>query len=1160
MKNKYNYDILKKFDIFSLNYVNVKYKGNVLTKYDKNNKNKFIEILGNTPSENYIIIPNLDYNQNGLKINANEYILYYKFNIKNSFGFMFNFIYKDNDKNIQILLNFKYPFFKLNSYRTKKNKYEINIPINIEIHNNNDILKEFLIEPLQIIKDNFKDLNMLNNSNCLFLRYIKIYGNIQLFNIFIKENNLNLTNRKNSFNNSKENLIENNKNNDLINSSLLNKKNNKMNNSENNESTTKFNTIPLKEKKVKKESGEKENLNESSNFEELLNEKLDKVSNLDNNKDSLINLNKINDIDKISKNNLFKQEIRTVKLSEEISSISGSEKNNNLFSSSKLSIQSGLLLNSNSNKNITKNEFQLDLKYIKNFSSKICPEFKIIKNIELNNNFLFFISNNVLISLNIEKNSQKFFYTNDNINPITNLLLLNNGENCIVFQNKFIYIFDLEKDKPINNIKTNLNDIHILQSNVNNSLLLLVGDNEINKDIIILYDIKDLNNVVLFSQQIFPYSVLDMKFDNSTYNLISCGKSNIRLYNIKNNCLIGKNFNIYNNKNKILNIKRGEVFINIFFDKLNLDFIYVFSKKGFLLYLNINDMNIKKIYEIEKDFNINNSYINNKYLIIGNSGGFLKFWNINVNNFTEKNYEIIIKNINENYSNKEDNFILYITQEENNLNENDIFYSTINSEIIKFNITTKENIKIFSTNKNMIKNIYYNKKYLVILNIDGSFNIYDNNKNFSDIFYYKIKNEKASKILLNENNLNNLIVGYDSGIIRIFDIELKSILKEFNTYKNKAKITFLKLIRDNQILMISNSKGEISFNEIKNDYMIIKQLFINSNNNKKITLTYDNERFSFFIKNKENIFENNIIYIYNLNSFSIFKTLIINEENFIKKFIIIYKNIICVLFSNYFINFYNLKGKLIKRLENNIFLEDVYYNFNNIFITNNFNYLILTEKNKGNIIFLKSNIIYNKNLNFKIYNISKSFNDIFFNNENGELFINEDNIIKIYHFKGEIMFSDQNIIKEFENIKENEYVNELQEKNLTQYFIDTTNNDNEVKKINKTLKNENKRIYQEKNLLEENDNKINNNENNPIIINKNEDINQIKKESNMKKLDGNLISDNLTENEFEFISDKNYLELNKYFIDDDKEKRISQKLYIFPNLHYKPERHGIDKE
>ena len=45
-----------------------------------------------------------------------------------------------------------------------------------------------------------------------------------------------------------------------------------------------------------------------------------------------------------------------------------------------------------------------------------------------------------------------------------------------------------------------------------------------------------------------------------------------------------------------------------------------------------------------------------------------------------------------------------------------------------------------------------------------------------------------------------------------------------------------------------------------------------------------------------------------------------------------------------------------------------------------------------------------------------------------------------------ILFSDQNIIKIFENIKENEYVTELQEKNLTQYFIDTTNDDNEVKK------------------------------------------------------------------------------------------------------------------
>ena len=415
MKNKYDYDILKKFDIFSLNYVNVKYKGNVLKKYDKNNKIKFIEILGKTPSENYIIIPNLDYNQNGLNINANEYILYYKYNIRNSFGFMLNFIYKDSEKNIPFLLSFKYPFFKLNSYRTNKNKYEINIPINIENNNNNnEFLNEFIIEPFKIIKENFKDLNMLNN--CLFLRYIKFYGNIQLFNIFIKENNnLNQTNRKNSFINSKDNLIENenNKNIDSLNSSLLNKNNNRINNTENNDSTTKNDTLHLREKKIKKELGK--DLNESSNFEELINEKLDKVSNLNDNKDLLISLNKINDIDKLAKNNLFNQETRTVKQSEEISSISGSEKNNHLLSSSKISIQSGLLYNSNSNiisKNIEENnnykfnednkKLQLNLKYIKNFSSKICPEFIIFKNIELNNNFLFFISYNILISLNIE--------------------------------------------------------------------------------------------------------------------------------------------------------------------------------------------------------------------------------------------------------------------------------------------------------------------------------------------------------------------------------------------------------------------------------------------------------------------------------------------------------------------------------------------------------------------------------------------------------------------------------------------------------------------------------------------------------------------------------------------------------------------------------------
>ena len=64
------------------------------------------------------------------------------------------------------------------------------------------------------------------------------------------------------------------------------------------------------------------------------------------------------------------------------------------------------------------------------------------------------------------------------------------------------------------------------------------------------------------------------------------------------------------------------------------------------------------------------------------------------------------------------------------------------------------------------------------------------------------------------------------------------------------------------------------------------------------------------------------------------------------------------------------------------------------------------------------------------------------------------------------------------------------------------------------LKNESKRINKEKNLFEDDVNKINNNENNPIILNKNDNINQINKESNMKKLDGNLILDNITKNEF----------------------------------------------
>ena len=397
---------------------------------------------------------------------------------------------------------------------------------------------------------------------------------------------------------------------------------------------------------------------------------------------------------------------------------------------------------------------------------------------------------------------------------------------------------------------------------------------------------------------------------------------------------------------------------------------------------------------------------------------------------------------------------------------------------------------------------------------DKLYNIYEKNIN-----YFFIKNN-SNKIITNniQEVLSYNLIGKNEYLF--FNLELKSNNKNFSFKDNRIiyMITNSNYSKDNYLYRSEIIDDNGKFIEIYIPIYFLKPIFriifFNRNGKKIFSNKYDpyNFTYNYFEKNKkyieflydnkysievinkchieliendetQDIYINNDIYYDNIiNNINKYNKNIININEIELKFNITYpkENSIYKLYIQENNLITNKKQIIYKNdinvnyiLNNYIYFKSLIVNFN-LNVINSYTFTIIN--NNENFIFKTTlnNILINK---YVPYSLCLEQN-IYSNNFNKEKFIiSYKNINKINCIK--INFSI--IIKESENIKENEYVNELQEKNLTPYFIYITNYDNKVKKIYKILKTENKRNNEEKNLLEENGNKINNNEN---IINK----------------------------------------------------------------------------
>ena len=453
----------------------------------------------------------------------------------------------------------------------------------------------------------------------------------------------------------------------------------------------------------------------------------------------------------------------------------------------------------------------------------------------------FKISNDIILNL-------KFFdYNDEAINDINSLIKQINQTTILIL------IFNLNDSNTFEKIILWFEDI-IKITELTNKLILLIGNEKYNfeREINYFTGLNFINNLNGFYYEI---------------NLLN-DKWKIKEIIYKNIILnINNNINIINNRKKLIinYLKKYSLFdyliekyiikIKRYYKSDILKRIKVVGEFKIINNNNIRINNIIKLYNIEQ--NLINKYfneINNEKICLNinkDNRAFLHFliesYLLYETNSKLDLYEIIIKQINEYYLNKDDYLFLFKL----------IFiYTNFKKALINNEFLNKlfKLLKIFFNKENNNKLDYF-LFYSDFSQI--SFNI-NNTEKINDIisFYFNFDNDSDS--------CNNKIIQ----ILKLYFDKIKIILKinnknEFNFYLSENHYTILAPLHKTKniklIIIFNFTEKIIFFKEIINDHQIdeyeIDFSFIELNKNNlnkiKILKSFKNKLYSFYFYNEK---------------------------------------------------------------------------------------------------------------------------------------------------------------------------------------------------------------------------------------------------------------------------------------------------------------------
>ena len=691
----------------------------------------------------------------------------------------------------------------------------------------------------------------------------------------------------------------------------------------------------------------------------------------------------------------------------------------------------------------------LSLNYIIGYTSKNCPYLKynsfgdyetnseINKETRINQTkkFFYYSSGSNIIKYDPFTKSQKIFMGHSK--TISNFIIGCRGE--IIFSgeegpNPIIKIWKVEDCSCIKMLTTPLDKLKSLSESLSSKFLCVAGKEQ-TKELIIIFKIENLNNIITFSKKNVNYGINCIKFvPYSDEILISCGFENIKYYRIKNGTLYEKSvvMDKFAKNNNFLCIDFNKsIFGDNYIDKGK---AFIGSSLGQVIQISCQSQELESIYLVDNS-PILNICINEVFAVTGSEGGLCRVWEVDFKEFImEAKHDSAVCSVDISYDAME------------------ILIGSLNGSIGILNINQKNYKTLFRNPNGDIK----------ILSVHPTGNFIFTVENHGNIDNLKIWDLLTKDEIYEINSVGDLIsnisadmqlhffAGFNSGIIKIFDFEKNKLLYQSKPFKSAVENIIF--VQNFKIFLAMSNLGNLSIHDCSQNFSQIKVINLEKQClYPDISLSIDNYFFAIngegskyiSVRNSETYdLKNNV----NLN---LNKTKNKSENNIAKKLCLINKNLLGIALCDNSIRFYSLskyEGIFIKEI------KDIHIKGINKFIcSKNYNYF-LTSGEEGLIKVWDMKMLFN---NYKSYHQyighSNSVNGLVLVDNKGLVLSSSKNSgIYFWNFLGNITNYNEEIIKVLENLDDSMYINNLKyklEKNMNKFDMNNFGQKEEKKEL-----------------------------------------------------------------------------------------------------------------
>ena len=661
----------------------------------------------------------------------------------------------------------------------------------------------------------------------------------------------------------------------------------------------------------------------------------------------------------------------------------------------------------------------MNLNYIIGYTAQNCPHIvynshgdygtnpKLYKDNTVNpdKKIIYFCSGNNLVKFDSVNIKQQFFIGHSK--PISNFIIACKGE--IIFSNQegvnsIIRIWKTSDCQCIKMLSTPFDKLKVMTENKNSKYLCTVG-NEQNRTSIIVWNIENLENIIVFIKQATPIDINTIKFSPFEEDILySCGRENIKCWRIKNDHLNGKAI--------VLNqFARGNNFLCLDYNNAMFgdDFsskgkVYVGSNNGCIFQIACNSQELEAVYKVQESA-ILALAVNEAFCATGSQDGYLRIWPVDFSEFLIEA--------------KHDNGVCAV---DISYDAMEILCGTLGGAIGVLNVQNKEYKTILRSPPNAIKELILHPSGDYLFSIEG-----DNSIRIWDIEHkaeaFQFVSSKDPPICVAAPKDLFFACGFQSGILKIFDLEKTEVLYECKPFK--SSLNNLLYIQNDKLLVTMSAQGNLSIHDSSNNYIQIKIINIDTPAiYTDISLAVEADYFATIGS------ESNCALVWNSLTFGLKNRVPINNF-FIKRICLINKNLLACILDNCNVRFYALsetEGIFIKELMN-LHIN----NINQFISSHNYKYLISSGE-EGMIKIWDMKMVFKPMQSYQQFiGHSTGVRGLILMENKGLLISSSENSgIYFWNFLGDTTFTESEIIQELEKLNNPNNVKKLVEKPLVQ--------------------------------------------------------------------------------------------------------------------------------